>query len=129
VINKGKICLCSSFTVFLHVLQAKVRTSYLLFAFSSRRLYNTCRSWELGTRAQVLLESDSANYSVWTVGAAVPPSQNAPPGSLAEVFSIPKNVVQSLGNITSVPTLLVPDTSSLADPASIGVAVMLANWT
>jgi hypothetical protein len=101
---------------------------YVLSNFSYQT-YQICRSWELGTRAQALLESDSANYSVLTVGTAVPPSQNNPPSSLAEVFSIAKNVVQALGNITSSPALLIPQDGSPADPASIGVAVMLANWT
>lgn len=87
-------------------------------------------SWELGTRAQALIDYDSPSYSVLN-GTAIPPSTSNAPGSLNDVFAIAKSVVadraHSNANATG-PQPLIKD-GSAADPASIGVAVLLANWT
>jgi hypothetical protein len=63
---------------------------------------------------------------------AVPPPQSIPSNitnALDEVFTIAHNIVvaRSLSGITG-PQPLIADTSA-GDPASIGVAVLLANWT
>ncbi|KAI0044627.1 hypothetical protein FA95DRAFT_1496728 [Auriscalpium vulgare] len=90
-------------------------------------------SWELGMRTQTLLEVDSPNFSVLTVGATVPPSiplNSSASSSLSEVFAIVKNVVSEQNN--TKPTNgepLVDGDSSAGDPASLGAAVLLANWT
>lgn len=76
-----------------------------------------------------MLEYDSAGYSVLTVGADVPPSQTNPPNSLNEVLTIAKSVVGSLGTPSTSPRPLVAKDGSTGDPASIGSAVVLANWT
>ncbi|KAL0566045.1 hypothetical protein V5O48_015972 [Marasmius crinis-equi] len=89
-------------------------------------------SWELGTRAEALLEHDAPAFSVFH--SPVPPSQSIPFGtqsSIVPVFSIAESVVSSRGNSNNNvagPQPLVQD-GSAADPASIGVAVLLANWT
>ncbi|KAG6373675.1 Six-hairpin glycosidase-like protein [Boletus reticuloceps] len=64
----------------------------------------------------------------------IPPPQQIPPnltGALSDVFSIAHTIVAnrsiSNGNVTG-PQPLIQD-SSAGDPASIGVAVLLANWT
>lgn len=86
-------------------------------------------SWELGTRAQALTEYDTPAYSVLN-NTSLPPSTSAP-SSLFEVLEIAQNVVsnraQSNGNITG-PQALIQD-GAAGDPASIGVSVILANWT
>ncbi|KAI9507406.1 Six-hairpin glycosidase [Russula earlei] len=91
-------------------------------------------SWELGTRAQALLELSAPSFSVLTPSVPLPPpsslnsSSNA---SLADVFTIARHVVAVLpsppSNGTGQP--LVVGDSSAGDPASIGTAVLLANWT
>lgn len=83
----------------------------------------------MGTRAQALLEYDSASYSVLTVGAGVPPSQSNPPNTLNTVLTIAKVVVGNLTNLTTSPRPLIPKDGSTGDPASVGGAVVLANWT
>ncbi|KAF9255369.1 glycoside hydrolase family 105 protein [Marasmius fiardii PR-910] len=90
------------------------------------------QSWELGTRAQSLLEHDVPSLSVFR--SPLPPSQSIPSDAqtgIAPVFSIANNIVSnrgsSNGNVQG-PQPLMAD-GSAADPASIGVAVLLANWT
>lgn len=88
-------------------------------------------SWEYGTRAEALLELNAPTYSVMSFNA-VPPPHSIPSNitsALGEVFTIAHNIVvaRSLSNITG-PQPLIADTSA-GDPASIGVAVLLANWT
>ncbi|KAF8556640.1 hypothetical protein OG21DRAFT_1554694 [Imleria badia] len=90
-------------------------------------------SWEYGTRSEVLLEYNASSYSVLS-SSAVPPPKQIPPdlaSGLSDVFAIAHMIVAnrsiSNGNVTG-PQPLIQDTSS-GDPASIGVAVLLANWT
>ena len=85
-------------------------------------------SWELGTRAQALLELDSPRYSVTTSGAKLPPSKTNPPSSLADVFAIARNVVSKQNPANNTPQPFIRDDSA-GDPPSIGVAVILSNWT
>lgn len=85
-------------------------------------------SWELGTRAQALLELDSPRYSVTTPGAKLPPSNANPPSSLNDVFSIARNVVSERNPTGNTPEPFIDDSSG-GDPASVGVAIILANWT
>jgi len=88
------------------------------------------QSWELGTQAEALTEYDTPSYSVLN-NTALPPSTNPGPPSLADVFNITKTVVanraKSNGNITG-PQPLIQD-SAAGDPCSMGVSVLLANWT
>ncbi|KAI0075033.1 hypothetical protein K474DRAFT_1685519 [Panus rudis PR-1116 ss-1] len=88
------------------------------------------QSWELGTRAEALIEYDTPPYSVLN-DTSLPPPLSSPPGSLDEVFDIVKSIVanrsKSNGNIQG-PQPLMQD-GAAADPASNGVAVLLANWT
>ncbi|KAH7922253.1 hypothetical protein BV22DRAFT_1094989 [Leucogyrophana mollusca] len=90
-------------------------------------------SWEYGTRAEALLELNAPTYSVLS-SSPVPPPPGVPSNltaALADVFAIARAIVSnrgnSNGNITGPQPLL--QDGSAADPASIGVAVLLANWT
>lgn len=91
------------------------------------------QSWELGTRAEVLIELNATQFSVFSQSNKLPPPHTLPSGSnnsdLQAVFSIARSVVQG-ANITS-PTGSTPlfVEGSAADPASVGNAVLLANWT
>ena len=90
-------------------------------------------SWELGTRAQALLELDSPSYSVFSSNSLPPPSKipTSVTSPIAPVLSIANAIVSNRtisNNGISGPQPLIQD-GSAADPASIGVAVLLANWT
>ncbi|KAG6810557.1 hypothetical protein H0H92_011342 [Tricholoma furcatifolium] len=91
-------------------------------------------SWELGTRAQTILSANATRYSVLSVSQSLPPPQTIPDSlssAMQLFFQIAHDVVAnrsaSNGNITG-PQPLIQD-GSAADPASIGFAVLLANWT
>ncbi|KAF8212225.1 Six-hairpin glycosidase-like protein [Mycena galopus ATCC 62051] len=90
------------------------------------------QSWELGTRAQALLDLYAANFSVFS-STSLPPPTSVPSNTtsaIAPVFSIAQNVVSALKlTATSPPTPLVSGDGAAGDPVSIGVAVLLANWT
>ncbi|KAI6144251.1 Six-hairpin glycosidase-like protein [Pisolithus tinctorius] len=90
-------------------------------------------SWEYGARAEVLLELNTPSYSVFSP-TSLPPPQQIPSNltsSLSDVIGIAHMIVAnrstSNGNITG-PQPLMSDNAT-GDPASIGVAVLLANWT
>jgi hypothetical protein len=77
---------------------------------------------------------NATTYSVLTPSTPLPPSSSVNSSitpELQPVFDIARNIITgrraSNGNITG-PQPLIQD-GSAADPASIGVAVLLANWT
>ncbi|KIK55319.1 hypothetical protein GYMLUDRAFT_175753 [Collybiopsis luxurians FD-317 M1] len=87
--------------------------------------------WELGTRAQAILEHDVRPFSVFSLSLPATSVPSDSSSAIAPVFSIASGVVKnrtSSNNHTTGPQPLVND-SSAADPASIGPAVLLANWT
>ncbi|KAJ7109388.1 Six-hairpin glycosidase-like protein [Mycena epipterygia] len=97
---------------------------------TSRLAVGATQSWELGTRAQALLELNVPNFSVFS-STGLPPPTTVPSNTtsaIAPVFSIAHNVVSAL-NKTSGPQPLINGDGAAGDPASIGVAVLLANWT
>ncbi|KAF8581962.1 Six-hairpin glycosidase [Ramaria rubella] len=90
------------------------------------------QSWEIGTRAQALLELNSPLYSVFS-NTTLPPPTTVPassslPANLSVITSIAQNTVSQLKNTTTSQPLVAGD-GAAGDPASIGVAVLLANWT
>ncbi|GJJ14119.1 hypothetical protein Clacol_008376 [Clathrus columnatus] len=93
------------------------------------------QSWELGTRAQALTELNASFYSVFSSTSLPPPT--SPPSSVAmkvnltDVFGIAANTVANLGNGSNsmTPEALISADGAAGDPASLGVAVLLANWT
>ncbi|KAF5378135.1 hypothetical protein D9615_007521 [Tricholomella constricta] len=91
-------------------------------------------SWELGTRAQAILSLNATAYSVLTPSTPLPPPPSIPDSlssALEPFFDIARTTVANRGasndNVTG-PQPLKQD-GSAADPASIGFAVLLANWT
>ena len=114
----------------------KVRpTGQLLHCFDAWSiLISLCFSWELGTRAQALLELSVPSFSVLTPNIPLPPPtslNSSLENSLTDIYTIAQNTVAVLppppSNGTGQP-LSLGDGSS-GDPASIGVAVLIANWT
>ncbi|PPR02489.1 hypothetical protein CVT24_002038 [Panaeolus cyanescens] len=83
-------------------------------------------SWELGTAAEALLELSWPELSVFNSSAF-------PPSGHFTGLRFPEDVVNIANEtVTKKPpnTLpLIANQGSAADPASIGVAVLLANWT
>ncbi|KAG2155213.1 Six-hairpin glycosidase-like protein [Suillus bovinus] len=113
------------------VVSAQNFTSAQTSIISERLAQGAVHSWEYGTRIEALLELNAPTYSVMSFNA-IPPPHSIPSNissALGEVFTIAHNIVaaRSLSNITG-PQPLIADTSA-GDPASIGVAVLLANWT
>ena len=88
-------------------------------------------SWEYGTRAEALTELDAGDYSVFN-NTRIPPPQHAPPSSLDTVMQIAAQVIANrsaqLSGLTP-PVPLFPGDASVGDPASMGVTVLIANWT
>ncbi|KAI4518693.1 hypothetical protein K525DRAFT_288094 [Schizophyllum commune Loenen D] len=91
-------------------------------------------SWELGTRAEALLEHDAPQWSVFADRPLPPPHIVAPEDNsdgLQEVFAIARRVVTNRtianGGIVGPQPLMMD--GAAADPASNLVAVLLADWT
>lgn len=91
-------------------------------------------SWELGTRAQAILELNATAYSVLSPKPLPPPAtiSSSLTDPLAPFFAIARNTVAGRAqsnNNTQGPQPLISGDGSAADPASIGMSVLLANWT
>lgn len=83
-------------------------------------------SWELGTAAQALTEYSWPALSVFEASAFPPPPHLNASLNASDVLQIAVKTVSRKPS-TSLP--LIAGQGSAADPASIGVAVLLANWT
>ncbi|KAJ1305655.1 hypothetical protein OPQ81_000651 [Rhizoctonia solani] len=98
------------------------------------------KSWELGTRAQALLELESPSVSVFTASSipGAPSSLNQTSlklsntarlaftdGQLDDVIGISHQILAK----KQPGTLPLMKDGSSADPASNGVAILVANWT
>lgn len=113
-----------SFLLIPVLMKKKKLTSSLLPLFS----------WELGTRAETLTELNTPSLSVLTPGASLPPPTSLNTtlnSSLSTVFSIARSVVsnRSFSNKNATGAQPLISDSAAGDPASMGVAVLLANWT
>ncbi|KAF9452154.1 hypothetical protein P691DRAFT_722454 [Macrolepiota fuliginosa MF-IS2] len=84
------------------------------------------RSWELGTAAEALTELSWPALSVFNKTAFPPPAHLNATLNATDVLAIANRTV-SAKPPDSLP--LIANEGSAADPASIGVAVILANWT
>ncbi|KIY72983.1 hypothetical protein CYLTODRAFT_417495 [Cylindrobasidium torrendii FP15055 ss-10] len=82
-------------------------------------------SWELGTAAEALLEFSYPSYSVFNESAFPPSTAVSISTTAADVYTIAYDVVS---NMSSDAVTLMQD-DAVGDPPSIGVAVLLANWT
>ena len=80
-------------------------------------------SWEIGTRAQVLIEYIVPEFSVMSTNCSFPLPTTAPN------LGIPLQIAQSV--VAQKPNNILPlfDDGSAADPASAGPVVLIANWT
>ncbi|KAH9828825.1 Six-hairpin glycosidase-like protein [Rhodofomes roseus] len=93
------------------------------------------QTWELGTESQALLESDASPYAVFFNSSLPPPPGNqslSDPYSyaaLAPVLQIAYNAAASRSNSTGPQPVMYAQGGAAGDPASLGVAILLANWT
>lgn len=81
-------------------------------------------SWELGTRAQVIIEYDAPPFNVLSTACEFPFPADAG-GTLDTPIQIASQVVSEKPN--NIKPLF--DDGSAADPASVGPSVLIANWT
>ncbi|KIK65589.1 hypothetical protein GYMLUDRAFT_219758 [Collybiopsis luxurians FD-317 M1] len=84
------------------------------------------QSWELGTAAEALTELDWPALSIFNASAFPPPTIPDSSNNASEVLKIANDTVSAK---PSDSLALVADDGAVGDPASIGVAVLLANWT
>ena len=106
-------------------------TTDQLNTVKERLAESALESWELGTRAQVLTALDTPSYSVLSTDVDLPPPTSQPPSSLDEVFDIAKMVVgnRSVSNRGATGPQPLISNSAAGDPPSVGVTILLANWT
>ncbi|KAI0253057.1 Six-hairpin glycosidase [Lactifluus subvellereus] len=83
------------------------------------------RSWEIGTLAEALTEYEWPRFGVFAPGS-VPPPGLVGKNEAADVLSIAERVVAEKPS-GSLP--LINGDGAVGDPASIGVSVLLRNWT
>ncbi|KAI0299736.1 Six-hairpin glycosidase [Multifurca ochricompacta] len=82
-------------------------------------------SWEIGTLAEALTEYEWPTLGVFACGS-IPPPGKLREGQAADVLSIAEKVVAEK-TAGSLP--LINGDGAVGDPASIGVSVLLRNWT
>ncbi|TFK29237.1 hypothetical protein FA15DRAFT_752708 [Coprinopsis marcescibilis] len=95
-------------------------------AVSENLLHVAHASWELGTAAQALTEAFTPGLSVFEVSAFPPPLRLNASSTPTDTFRIVDDV---LARKPAYSRPLFANEGSSADPASLGAAVLLANWT
>ncbi|KAJ7591410.1 Six-hairpin glycosidase [Mycena floridula] len=91
----------------------------------SNLISSASASWELGTAAEALTELSWPTLSVFNSGAFPPPTKLDAALNASDVLAIATRVVSAKSSDSM--TLVVD--GAVGDPASIGPAVLLANWT
>ena len=92
------------------------------------------RSWEIGTEAEALIESDASAYSVFYDASLPPPTGQSTNDSynytaLRPVLQIAYNAAANRSNSTDAQPIWYVEGGAAGDPASMGVAILIANWT
>ncbi|KAG9049183.1 hypothetical protein FS837_011002 [Tulasnella sp. UAMH 9824] len=86
------------------------------------------KSWELGTLAEAYLEIDWPQMSVFGA-VGVPPARNVGgtdnPNNISTVLELANYAIA----IRPVGSVTLFEDGSVGDPASLGVAMLMANWT
>ncbi|CDO68725.1 hypothetical protein BN946_scf184652.g52 [Trametes cinnabarina] len=90
----------------------------------SNMLQISTHSWEIGTALEALTELEWPSLSVF--GGSLPPPVKLPSGTASDVIKWATKIVKAK-DPKSLP--LVDGDGAVGDPASIGVAVLLTNWT
>ena len=92
----------------------------------------TC-SWENGTKAEAILEYKYNSYSVFYNASAIPLPNGLDDGDVQELFDVAETTMNNRpASNTSLAShngsMLLSD-GAAGDPASLGVAVLIANYT
>ncbi|KAI9448527.1 Six-hairpin glycosidase [Lactarius indigo] len=87
---------------------------------------SSTQSWEIGTLAEALTEAEWPRLSVFLPGSVLPPLILPWWENADDVLTIAETVVDQRAN-GSLP--LADGLGSVGDPASLGQAVLLRNWT
>ncbi|KAH9846959.1 Six-hairpin glycosidase [Lenzites betulinus] len=82
-------------------------------------------SWEIGTALEALTELEWRSLSVF--GGSLPPPVQLPKDVGADVINWATQIVKAKPDPNALP--LIDGDGAVGDPASIGVAVELTNWT
>jgi hypothetical protein len=88
-------------------------------------IQSATHSWELGTATEALLEQEWKDLSVYNPGV-FPLPDTLSGGYAGDVLDIAKLVVSRMGPNDVV---LIDGDGAAGDPASLGMAVLLTNWT
>ncbi|QRV81016.1 cell wall glycoside hydrolase YteR [Ceratobasidium sp. AG-Ba] len=100
-------------------------SSSQLLAVETRMLELSKGSWELGTATQSLLEFEYSSLSVFGGSAVPPPSRLEKGQDMSKVLAITDRVLQ-----TRPPGILsFMQDNAAGDPPSLGVSMLLANFT
>jgi rhamnogalacturonyl hydrolase YesR len=100
-------------------------SSDVLTKARSGLLSSSTHSWELGTASEALLELENKDLTVFNPDV-FPLPDTLPDGYAADVINIAKGVIARMpANASSFDD----NNGAAGDPASQGMAVLLANWT
>ncbi|CDO75328.1 hypothetical protein BN946_scf184848.g5 [Trametes cinnabarina] len=89
----------------------------------SNMIQISTHSWEIGTALEALTELEWPSLSVF--GGPLPPPAKLPSGTASDVIEWATKVVKA----KDPNSLTLIDDGAVGDPASIGVSVLLTNWT
>ncbi|KAI0260506.1 Six-hairpin glycosidase-like protein [Gloeopeniophorella convolvens] len=84
------------------------------------------RSWEIGTLAEALTEVEWSRLSTFAPGSVPPPPRLPWYEHASDVLTIAEDTIDQKANGTLA---LADGDGSVGDPASLGQAVLLCNWT
>ncbi|KAH9917745.1 uncharacterized protein B0H18DRAFT_1096454 [Fomitopsis serialis] len=91
------------------------------------------QTWELGTEAEALVESDAPACAVFADTPLPPPIGNNSSSynytALRPVLQIAYNAAYNRSNATGPQPIMYVEGGAAGDPASIGIAMLIANWT
>ncbi|EAU81609.2 hypothetical protein CC1G_02625 [Coprinopsis cinerea okayama7 len=128
--HKALLILIVGILTFLHLSQGQELSNAQIETISERLRESAQASWEIGTRAQAILELNATTYSVFS-GSSLPPPSTVPDdvaGAMQPLFDIARGILEGLNPSQDNPQPLMQD-GSAADPAANGITILLANWT
>ncbi|KAL1944224.1 hypothetical protein VTO73DRAFT_3409 [Trametes versicolor] len=91
----------------------------------SNLLQIATHSWEIGTAMEALTELEWPELSVF--GGSLPPPVKLDPHTASDIISWTTKIVKAKPDPNALP--IIDGDGAVGDPASIGVAVELTNWT
>ncbi|KAG8887993.1 hypothetical protein FRB98_008591 [Tulasnella sp. 332] len=121
LIRAGTICLLFSY---ISTAFGQMLNSSMLSLIRARMINGTSTNWEAGTQAETILEIDFSELAVFSPAYLSP----TPPYTVADLQPVISIAETAVNNRSGSEQLWGAD-GSAGDPASLGVAVLVANWT